>query len=230
MSRAHDIQSTGTTAPRKAGAARCVAVWLTVTALAAAGTHLCVMSALDILDQGSHTSPDAAVLLVAATVGALACPWVWTVTTSTVLAHLRGHDVRSTGLVRRLVLAACGVAVTFTASPVHAHVLDGLPFPDRASNPDVPAPATPPATTRPTVVETQHDTPPGVHEVRPGDSLWSIAASHAGTTDSAAVGALVAALHEANHSVIGTDPDLIHPGQELVLPASTTTAADEVTR
>jgi len=55
--------------------------------------------------------------------------------------------------------------------------------------------------------------------VRPGDSLWSIAAAH--LPGDASVAATTRAWHElydANRSRIGTDPDLIHPGQRLADP------------
>lgn len=48
--------------------------------------------------------------------------------------------------------------------------------------------------------------------VRPGDTLWALAAGHAWRR-----------LHAANRGVIGPDPDLIHPGTRLVLPAPAST-------
>lgn len=308
MSREHAI-SAGSP-PARASLVRCLAVWSAITALAAAGTMLCVTSALETLAQGPHATPDAAVLLVAALAGALLCPWIWLVATSTVLDHLRGRAVHSTGIVRRLVLAACGVAVTLTAVPAHAQetsaadtvagttqVLDGLPFPDRASNSDSPpaattpppadaaspspvatssssaqpsderaaedlekASATTPATEAAEVTESAEspasaeslaptespasadDAAPAagrrvagsasdVHVVQAGDSLWKLAAEHSETTAAHDVQALVTAIHEKNRTVIGTDPDLILPGQELLLPhTETPSSEDEVSR
>ena len=55
--------------------------------------------------------------------------------------------------------------------------------------------------------------------VRPGDSLWAIAArdlpDHASP---ATVAAHWQEIYQANRAVIGADPDLIVPGQRLVLP------------
>lgn len=57
--------------------------------------------------------------------------------------------------------------------------------------------------------------------VRPGDSLWAIAASRLGTAATCTeIAAAVASWYAANHELIGPDPDLIHPGQRLVPPAS----------
>ena len=255
MSREH---ATSTAAPPRASLPRCLAVWTAITASTAAGTVLCVTSVLETLAQVRHASPDAAVLLVAAIAGALLCPWVWLVATSTVLDHLRGRAVRGTGLIRRLVLAACGVAVTFAAVPAHAYetsatraaggaaqVLDGLPFPDRASNSDSPpAAATPPpadanspspvaarspAASSPAPEPVEPAEPVDVHVVQSGDSLWQIATEQAGTTAAPQVQDLVTAIHDENRAVIGPDPDLILPGQEIRLP-DTTQASEEASR
>lgn len=248
MSRAHS--SPTSPSPRGVGFARCVTVWLAVTALAGIGTHLCVTAAASTLAHGQHASPDAAVLLVAAVAGSLICPWVWLVATTTVVDHVRGRTLRTDGVVRRAVLLACGAAVTLTAGPVHAyeasdvptrsvaHVLDGLPFPDRAGNPVgqpsetvSPDPVPTASSPSPAAMRTgaAPEGSPTVHVVRPGDSLWHIAASHADGRTPAEQHALVTEIHEANRQVIGSDPDLIVPGQELVLPArsgSTTSGSD----
>ena len=55
--------------------------------------------------------------------------------------------------------------------------------------------------------------------VRPGDSLWSNAEGLLGpAADDAEVTAAWHRLHHANRSRVG-DPDLILPGQHLVVPA-----------
>lgn len=56
--------------------------------------------------------------------------------------------------------------------------------------------------------------------VERGDSLWAIAARHlpAGATD-AQIAAAWPAWYHANAAAIGPDPDLIRPGQVLVVPA-----------
>jgi nucleoid-associated protein YgaU len=55
--------------------------------------------------------------------------------------------------------------------------------------------------------------------VRSGDSLWSIAAATlpAGAAPQE-VGRRWRAIYLANQSVVGLDPDVIHPGQRLRLP------------
>ncbi|GIG55408.1 LysM peptidoglycan-binding domain-containing protein [Demequina activiva] len=58
----------------------------------------------------------------------------------------------------------------------------------------------------------------GVHRVEPGESLWSITARVTGGTD-AEVTAAWPELYSINRSSIGDDPALIHPGDELTLPA-----------
>jgi len=52
-----------------------------------------------------------------------------------------------------------------------------------------------------------------------GDSLWSITDDLLGGASDTAVARAWPALYEANRDVVGRDPNLIHPGQELVVPA-----------
>lgn len=61
--------------------------------------------------------------------------------------------------------------------------------------------------------------PAGEIEVRPGDSLWAIVARHLGpgTTD-LDIAEAWPRWYAANASVIGSDPDLIRPGQLLIPP------------
>jgi len=76
-------------------------------------------------------------------------------------------------------------------------------------------------------------TPPVVDHVtvRPGDTLWSIAAEHLpASADVGDIAAAWPAWYEANVDVVGTDPDLIHPGQELVPPATTRATSDGAAR
>jgi nucleoid-associated protein YgaU len=55
--------------------------------------------------------------------------------------------------------------------------------------------------------------------VRPGDTLWAIAAGRLPTRAApAAVDRAWRSLYIANRAVIGPDPDLIHVGTELRLP------------
>ncbi|SDS27023.1 hypothetical protein SAMN04488570_1505 [Nocardioides scoriae] len=54
--------------------------------------------------------------------------------------------------------------------------------------------------------------------VRPGDSLWSLAHERLPAADAARLVGAVRALHHANRSVVGPDPDLLRPGQLLRWP------------
>jgi nucleoid-associated protein YgaU len=83
--------------------------------------------------------------------------------------------------------------------PAITPALDGLPLPDRASGGAAP-----------------------VVVVRPGDSLWRIARGVLPRDSAdATVAATVARLYADNHHLIGPDPDLIRPGQQLTLPEET---------
>lgn len=77
-----------------------------------------------------------------------------------------------------------------------------------------PAPASTPAPRRPASA--------AAVTVRPGDSLWAIArrrlTAEAGTPSPARVATAWPAWWAANRSVIGSDPDLIRPGQVLHAP------------
>lgn len=64
--------------------------------------------------------------------------------------------------------------------------------------------------------------PPGAEDrvlVRPGDSLWSITAHRLGPASSATrIQAEWPRWHAANRQLIGADPNLLHPGAELLAP------------
>ena len=108
--------------------------------------------------------------------------------------------------VRRLALAACGVALASAlAAPAHADTegprsdpLSGLPLPERAGGPAHP----------------RHH----AVVVRPGDTLWALAEHDlpAPATDRQ-VSVRWHAVYRRNRGVIGPDPDLIRPGQVLKL-------------
>jgi nucleoid-associated protein YgaU len=198
--------------------ARCCLVLLGVTLATAAALRLLVPG-LVVPDPGFEG------LLVAgcAAVAAACALWGWLGTVAVVVEALRCRadtPPRPTpgvpAAVRRAVLAACGVALCATAGPALAApgvtgaagtdtqqglpaLVAGLPLPTRAM--DLPA------TTRTTVV------------VRPGDSLWAIAAARlpAAASD-AEIEAGWRELYAGNRAVVGDDPSLIHPGQRLTLP------------
>lgn len=90
--------------------------------------------------------------------------------------------------------------------------LAALPVPDR---PDVVAQQS--ATAVPASLRARPARP--VVTVRRGDSLWSIAAAHLPSgADPGDIAAAWPRWYRANRAVLGPDPDLIHPGTELVAP------------
>lgn len=172
--------------------------------------------------------PFEAVLLAGSGVAVLGCAcWLGlAVATAVVDALTDGISTPARRLsppaVRRLVLLACGAAVGSAGVAVPAAadtagagagsvasasvrtVLTGLPLPDRAAGalrPDGRDPAA------------------AGYVVRPGDSLWRIAARllAPGGADPD-VAAAARALYRANRPTIGPDPDLLLPGQHLRLP------------
>ena len=68
--------------------------------------------------------------------------------------------------------------------------------------------------------EARTDTQTGaLYVVKSGDTLWAIAAAQLGSQASPQdIAAEVRRWHEANRHTIGTNPDLIHPGQQLKEP------------
>lgn len=218
---------------------RCLLVWLTVSAVAGAAS---LWAAPDVTAVPRATSFDA---YVAAGAGAalIGCGvWAWVVTTVVVACAVRDRERSRTGdryqpgvpgWARRLVLAACGIALVGAAQSAPAHATPGeiapmtqrggdggpsglgLPLPDRTTGPlrdesRDPAAAGAVATTVATGA---------LHVVQPGDSLWSIATDLlAPGTSNHDIGALVARLYSTNQALIGNDPDLIQPGHRLRTP------------
>lgn len=167
--------------------------------------------------------PDAAFadLLVGGCAGAavVAAAALWLAAAEVAWQQLRspgttGRPGRRVGPVRALLLAACGVAAiagpaTASGGEGPAPSLDGLPLPDRATG-SATSPGDPGE--------------PGGHQqrtvqVRRGDNLWAIAARTLGPGASAAeVASYWHRVHALNAGVIGPDPDLLQPGQQLRLP------------
>lgn len=177
---------------------------------------------------------------LAAAVVQVALGWLLVLTVLVATEPWSGHALTSyagcpAGL-RRALLGLCGAAVVGAlalpagAAPAPAAgpeadppggdrvaaVLDGLPVPDRPTG----APA---RTARERRVQGQgqgqEKTPPARVIVRPGDSLWRIARDHLPADAGAAtVTRTWRAIHAANRSLIGPDPDLIQPGTRLRLP------------
>ncbi len=186
-----------------------VAAGLTVAAWGAASV---LARALTVGVDGARTADESLVrLCLVALLVALACGWLQGL--AAVIEAWRGSAASARqGAVRRLVLAACGVAVVSAlaspaagAAPGHPgpDVLAGLPLPERAVGPAHP-------TGR-------------VVAVRPGDTLWALAAAGLPARASAAdITDRWQLIYRRNRGVIGADPDLIRPGQLLRLPRLTT--------
>jgi nucleoid-associated protein YgaU len=165
---------------------------------------------------GRHTGFTDLLTSGAAGVVVLGCCWLALVAIATAIeAITHGHTraLRFTGCPlawRRRLLAVCGaVILAGTAAPTYAAPQrtsanngHGLPLPGRTAG-EIVAPS------HRTVV------------VRPGDSLWRIAARELPATAGAArIDRLWRRIAARNGSVIGADPNLIQPGQRLALPST----------
>ncbi|MAS56044.1 LysM peptidoglycan-binding domain-containing protein [Nocardioides sp.] len=218
---------------------RCLLVWLTVGSIAAAVAR---WAAADVTALRDAATFDAYLTAGAGAVLIGCAAWAWGVTTVVVACAVRDRD-RSRprdrtqpgvpGWARRVVLAACGIALVGATqgspalatpgqiAPVTQRTEDrgpsglGLPLPDRTTGPLREA-----SRDRAAIGEVAATVATGaLHVVRPGESLWSIATDLlAPGTDDQDIGALVARLYRANRTVIGNDPDLIQPGHRLRTP------------
>ncbi len=143
---------------------------------------------------------------------------------------------RGPAFVRRLVTVGIGAALTMTASPAlaatddHSGATASMPNQLTAVTAlgwqNSPPPTTQAEGSRPKgslpVQHSQEAPPQSIVTVQPGDNLWSIAAQ--GLGPQATAGEIAAAWpqwFELNQEVIGTNPDLIRPGQELRIPPTT---------
>lgn len=185
-------------------------VWLAGTAVGVLAVAALRAEALA-LAQGPGTDVAQALVRVASAVLLGCAAWAWAATTSVVLQVLRGRSARPVRGVpapmRRLLLVACGATLTAgLAGPATADPgLAGLPLPDRAVGG--------------ATIPTRSEPPPATVVVRAGDSLWALAERDLGPAASPAeVARHARRLHRLNRAVVGPDPDLIHPGQQLRLP------------
>jgi len=207
---------------------RCLLVWLLATAAALLTVSWTAPDLGDAIaalhaDEGLSGQPfDRLVVWLAA--GALAgcATWAWVVTGVVVVQALAGRPrAAARGVprwLRNAVLLACGLAVVGAGGTAqaqdgrddgvreeHREVLAGLPPPERVLGGVRPAPSRSPE--------------PVVRVVQSGDSLWDIAAADlGGRPDPARVAAHWHRIYRLNRTVIGADPDLIHPGQRLRMP------------
>jgi nucleoid-associated protein YgaU len=196
----------------RASLARSGAVWSTATVVALA---LLVWLRPDRAVAARPGSLEEALAQGGALTAATCVVWLWCVTTLAVgeAVDLRSPAAAPRSLVSRLVLVACGVALSGAVTvPAHAEphpardpqrhatvgALHGLALPDRP---------------------TGGDSAGAVVVVRAGDTLWSVARGLLpnGAGD-AAINALWRRIHAANLDVVGADPDRIRPGQRLVVP------------
>lgn len=186
---------------------------------------------------GTHGA-DAAILTVAVAMCWLALSWLalgLAIGLAGQLPGVGGRCARALGAVvlpraiRQAVALTLGVglvtagASTATADPGPARPGDAASSTGAAVDWPVQPSAGP---SPPAVSPPAHGEPPSsgnpvnaVVLVESGDSLWAIAAERLGPgATSGEIAAAVAAWYQANHDVIGPDPDLIHPGQRLAPP------------
>lgn len=210
---------------------RCLMVWAFGTSTLATVVLLVLPRAAGLWTARSQLEVvplDLALVDASACVVVACAAWAWLAVTAAVTEAWRGAEAsrrRPWHLppgVRRVVLAACGVALASTSATIPAHavsgidhrqahgvgLLSGLPLPDRAVAPRAPSRSSaPPGSATRTVT---------VHR---GDTLWSIAARDlpAGAPDQA-IASRWRAIYDANRGLVGSDPDVIEPGQHLHLP------------
>lgn len=227
---------------------RCLLVWAGATAALGAivvavapyATHAVDLWPLERLD----ATPFDELLLVGSAVVTIACSaWLWLTSGLLVLEAVTGRTRSTPGCpawFRRLVLLGCGLALATGTSPALAAVpgghtgqvesagqvaqpvpataaadraaLAGLELPDRMVAGEA---GLAPTQGSPRASDT---TQPDTTVVRPGDSLWQIADTHAPGASDAEVDRLWREIWRLNRDVVGADPDLIHPGTRLHLP------------
>lgn len=214
------------------GRIRGLALWAGVTLTAGALPALLsaeLGAAGSALADAPAGTPFDTLLAAAAAVVLCGCAaWAWLCTTAALALALAGSTRQLPGCpdgVRRLVLAACGVAAVVAAAPAQAQPADpgaGSPPSVDPSSVDPPradpsgAHASAAALPRPEPVTRQTVR---VVRVRPGDSLWALAqASLPAAATDADVDRAWRALWAANRDVVGPDPDLIRPGTLLRRP------------
>jgi hypothetical protein len=127
--------------------------------------------------------------------------------------------------VRRVLEATLGIAVATSslgAAPASASdTAPPAPRPAAELSLDWPGTESPPALVWATAATPTPSRPASepIVVVRPDDSLWRIAAEHLAQPSPAAIARSWPRWWSANRAVIGSDPDLIHPGTRLVPPA-----------
>ena len=185
---------------------------------------------------GWAATPEAQVMSVVRIVAASLATWLLVATVLAVAArvlHLAWLAALAPAGVRRLVAGALAGAVLLSpgvaaasvgASPpppgVEVPVLDRVEPSAASTTTPTPTPAAPPAPAPPHVASPV----PDVHLVEPGDSLWHIAADELAErlghepTDAEVI-PYWRRLIDANRHVVGDNPNLIRPGQQIDLPS-----------
>lgn len=173
------------------------------------------------IDFDRSLAAGATLLLVALSIWALACIALSLASERAAAARVLARLITPRFVRRALFLGAAGALAIGPASAVHdagqgapapaksvtSQSLDGLHLPDR-----------PVGTT--TVVSAATTPGPRVITVRRGDSLWSIAARDLGPeANNAEIAEATKRWHDVNHAVIGIDPNVIFPHQQLTSPA-----------
>jgi nucleoid-associated protein YgaU len=190
-----------------------------LTALSAAVVLLLAPDAARLADAVRGPSfPDALVAVASLVLLALSC-WSLLAAAAIVLGGSTRLVAAITPAILRRALVA-GAASVLAVGPAHAgqlaapdaprHSVSGLRLPDRPEAAE---------TTRSTVRPVSTSTRAASVQVRPGDTLWAIAArSLPDDATTAEIARATAQWHDTNRAVIGDDPDRLFPTQRLTPP------------
>ena len=189
----------------------------------------------------ADVGPDAAVATLASGLLWLIALWVACGLTAIAVSVLPGRlgrlgravtDRVTPAALRRLMITAAGTSIMLSPTAAVAAPATGGPQAPPGAVSALP-PLGWPLDPRPGPVTGHGSAPPGAQPrsgdrvtVRPGDSLWSLAAQRLGARPSAArIQAEWPRWYAANRRVIGADPNLLQPGTSLLAPTPTRTDA-----
>lgn len=188
----------------------------------------------------AKVGPDAAAGALAGALLWLLALWIAFAMAATVLSLLPGQlgkiahavAVRVTpAVLRRVVIAAAGTSILTSPVAAFADSPAGTPPPPTANS----APSLPsigwPTDPDPAISDSGDSARQATGArvaVRPGDSLWSIAAHRLGSAASEAqIQAEWPRWYEENRQQIGADPNLLQPGASLLAPPATPQNTEE---